>query len=356
MKFSIRFADQIVGAFVILALIIVVFVVVMIGRSQRWFANDSQYRTYLPSANGLSLNMEIQYKGFSIGRVKNIKLTEERRERTRERENEREREREGERERVEVTFTIFNEHNHRVVEGSLVEVSVSPIGLGSSFIFYPGKGTEHIPEDGFVPEIGSRAAQRLISRGIADKPDTGDNIGNIINQVNTLLETINLSLAGSRGADRLTLGRTLLNVEEITGNISTLTRSLDSEISAILTDIKPVIDGIPPILKNVEGLTDKISDPSGTVMSILDAEGPVYQDITDLLDAITGIIQNLERISEFVPDQLPQVAVLISDLHPTLKAAEEVLVSLTNNPLLKGGVPKPKETGPGAATPRDLEF
>ena len=122
MKLMIRFADQIVGAFIILALGALIFVIFMLGSSQRWFSRDYNFKTYFTSASGLSQNMPIQYKGFTIGHVKSINLADD--------------------DRVEVEFTIFDTYIERVKNGSLVEVSVSPLAAlgGNQFLFYPGLG------------------------------------------------------------------------------------------------------------------------------------------------------------------------------------------------------------------------
>jgi len=329
MKFSIRFADQIVGTLVILALAILVFVVFMLGSSQRWFARDYQYKTYFNSASGLSTNMAIQFKGFTIGHVKKIALTGD--------------------DDVEVTFTVFEEYYERVKEGSLVEVQVSPIGLGNSFIFYPGKGNELIPEGSEIPEVNSAKAKLIIAAGMVDRPETGDGISAILGQIPVLLneltmlmDTINVSLSGSEGADELTLGQILLNVASTTASITVLADSLTDQLS--------------PIMNNIQTVTDQISNPSGTVMSVLGTDGTLYTNVSSSIESLSGIIDNLERTSEFIPAQLPQVGVLISDLNGALRTAQDVLISVANNPLLKGGIPEHKETGPGAASPRNMEF
>jgi phospholipid/cholesterol/gamma-HCH transport system substrate-binding protein len=74
MKFSIRFADQVVGALVLLALAILIVVIFMLGINQRWFIRDPLYKTYFSSVSGLSRNMAVQYMGFTIGNVKNFGL------------------------------------------------------------------------------------------------------------------------------------------------------------------------------------------------------------------------------------------------------------------------------------------
>jgi phospholipid/cholesterol/gamma-HCH transport system substrate-binding protein len=322
MKFSIRFADQIVGVLVILALAILVFVIFMLGKSQRWFTRDLQYKTYFNSASGLSNNMAIQYKGFTIGHVKKIELTEQ--------------------DTVEVTLSIFEEHSQRVKEGSLVEVSVSPIGLGSSFIFYPGKGSNLIPEGMEIPVKNSDKAKLIIATGMVDLPEAGDGISSIINNVNTILETIKVSLNGSEVTGEPNLEQIINNVKDITAGLTNLSQTLSDQIS--------------PILGNLQTVTDQISDPSGTVMSVLGSEGSLSESLTSAIESLAGIIDNLDKTSAFIPAQLPQVGVLISDLNGALRTAQGVLTSVANNPLLKGGIPEYKETGPGAASPRNMEF
>ncbi len=311
MKFSIRFSDQIVGTLVVLALAILVFVVFMLGKSQRWFVQDYQYKTYLTSASGLSANMAVQFKGFTIGHVKDFSLTEE--------------------DTVQVIFTIFEEHRYRVTEGSLVHLFASPIGLGNSFIFFPGLGTEELPEGSVIPEAASQEAKDLIAKGLTSSPETNDSIGNIIS-----------------------------NVEQITNELNKLVKDLNNNFNPILADVKDITEGvsrqISPILENVQTLTDQLAEPSGTVMSLLDNEGPLLDNITEILNSLSGIMESLDKVVEFVPSQLPQIMLLLSQVNSALVDAQKLIVALNNNPLLRGGVPALNEAGPGAATPRNLEF
>ena len=341
MKFSIRFADKIVGTLVVLALAIVVVVVFMLGRSQRWFARDYQYITYLTSASGISTNMAVQFKGFTIGHVKRIRLAED--------------------DSVEVIFTIFEEHNHRVTAGSVVELQSSPIpGFGNAFVFYPGKGREELVEGAVIPEINSTQATQLIAMGLADVPETHDSISNIINMVASILETVNMSLAGTNGSENPPIAQILANIVDATANISTVTQNLSEQLEPIFVNVEAItgdlMDQISPILSNVETITDQLAAPTGTVMAILDAEGPVFAGIAEVLESITGIMGSIEKTMDFVPAQLPQISILLSDLHSALTEAEKLIIALTNNPLLRGGIPELRETGPGAAAVRDMEF
>jgi len=306
MKFSIRFADQIVGTLVVLALAILVFVVFMIGKNQRWFVNDSQYKTYFTSASGISPNMAVLHKGFTIGHVKKLSLSED--------------------DRVVIIFSIFEEYAHRVTEGSLVEVQESPIGLGSAFVFYPGKGTEIIPDGDVIPEVNSPEAKPYMARGLTEIPRANDNIGNIVNQVNSILETVNKALVGDNGEP--VLGQIINNVEGTTAGLNTLADDLSNQLK--------------PLIANLELFTAQISDP----------KGPLNEGITSL----AGIIENLNKTSVFIPAQLPQIAVAINELNIVLKQVQDVLTSIANNPLLKNGIPEQNETGPTGANPRNQKF
>ncbi|MCL2128097.1 MAG: MlaD family protein [Treponema sp.] len=339
MKLTIRFADQIVGALIILALGILVFAIFMLGSSQRWFSRDYNFKTYFNSASGLSQNMGVQYKGFTIGHVKSIMLDDE--------------------DRVEVHFTVFDTYIDRVKNGSLVEVLSSPIGGlgGGGLIFYPGKGTELVPEGGVIPAANSSEGKRLLALGLAERPEQDDSISNIINRAGILLGSLNDLIVevqeAFEGTDRTSLGRTMGGLEQAISSVQGMAQKLPDDLEG---SISKIVEQIEPILGGLRELSDKLSDPDGTVMSILDSEGDVYTSLASSLTAVSGTLQNLEKTSDFIPAQLPQVAGMLTDLNAALKTAEDLLVSLTNNPLLKRGLPERKETKVGGVQARDLDF
>jgi phospholipid/cholesterol/gamma-HCH transport system substrate-binding protein len=319
MKFTIRFADQIVGVFIILALGIVIFAIFMLGSSQRWFSKDYYFKTYFPSATGLSQNMSVQYKGFTIGHVKSVRL--------------------GANDQVEVRFTIFDTYIDRVRQGSLVDVSTSPLAAlgGNSFIFYPGAGEDLIPEEETIPAVGSIEGRVVLESGLAQLPERVDKIGKIIDDAGAAIAALNDILADiQHGTGETDIGQILGNVNSIVADLRPLPGNVDNALTMQLE----------PLLSNLREITNRANDPDGTLASILDSEGDVYKDLVKSLGSLSGVIRNLEKTTDFVPAQLQ--AVLIS--------VEDVLIALTNNPLLKRGVPERKETNTGGTYTRDLEF
>jgi phospholipid/cholesterol/gamma-HCH transport system substrate-binding protein len=225
-------------------------------------------------------------------------------------------------------------------------------------MFYPGLGTEQVPEGEAIPVVNSPEARRLIAAGLAERPERDDGINNIMNLVNSVLTMLDTDVQkilvdvqdALEGTNGTSLGRTLGNVETATSGFSAMSRTLPADV---IRTLNQVVAEINPILENLQEFTDKLSDPSGSIMSILESEGPLYTDLIASLDSISGILRNLEKTSEFFPSQLPAV---LSELHSALQTAQDVLIALTNNPLLKGGIPAHTETYPGGARPRDLEF
>jgi phospholipid/cholesterol/gamma-HCH transport system substrate-binding protein len=320
MKFKFRFADQIVGFFVIFALVSVCFVIIMLGRSQRWFAKDVEYFTVLSSANGLSLNMPVQYKGFSIGSIKSFYLSDD--------------------DNVEVRFQIHEEYRDRARQGSVVDMQVSPIGLGNSFIFHSGKG-DVLDEGVFIPVVGSREAREFSRQGLSDAPRHDDSITSIVTQVSTLLESLNriameLSIALGRGSDRSQIGKIVGSVQKTLSEVEDLPVSVDRLIENINRDIGS-------ILSNLNDITGELNKPDGFLYSVLDPEKEVYVSLTKSLASLSGLLDNLDKATAFLPGELVGI---ITELRGTLRVAEDTLTALTNNPLLRGGVPsRPEETG-----------
>jgi phospholipid/cholesterol/gamma-HCH transport system substrate-binding protein len=352
MKLTIRFADQVVGLFVIIALGALVFVIFMLGSNQRWFARDYQFISYFDSAAGLSNNMAVQYKGFTIGRVKSFDLTGD--------------------DRVEVHFYIFDTYISRVRSGSLVEMVVGPIPvLGNQFLFHPGRGEEALAEGDFIPNVNSPEGKALQKSGLAAIPLRDDNISLILSRAGTLLDNVNQVLNQVEGAfagtNETVLGRTLEDVEkaiagvqEITTGIPGILDSTAGNINGTLESVTASLNGVladlEPILSNLESFSNMLVSPEGTVSSVLDAQGPVYASLVSSLESVSGTLKNLERTSAYLPLQMPQIATTVNELRTTLEKAQDVLTALTNNPLLRNGIPPRVETEPTGTSLRDIDF
>jgi phospholipid/cholesterol/gamma-HCH transport system substrate-binding protein len=337
MKLSVRFVDKAVGALIILALGALVLVVLMLGIRHRWFAQDYLYAAYLDSAAGLSSNMAVQFKGFTIGRVKSFDLTGDN--------------------RVRVIFSIYDTYTDRVREGSVVELAVSPLGLGSQFYFYPGKGERRLEKDEIVPAVNTLEARRLQREGLADISAQEDSITLLISRAGVLLEDLDHTVLDLRdalaGNEAVPLGRILREAEDLvrgTGKaVEDIPASFEKTLEALLA-------GIEPVLGDLKTLSGELAAPEGLIMGGLGPEGFVTAGLESSLRSITEILENLDRSSAMLPPEMAQVAGLLAELRTALKNANDVLVALGNNPLLRKGIPQPVRVQPGGAGSRDITF
>jgi phospholipid/cholesterol/gamma-HCH transport system substrate-binding protein len=323
MKLMIRFADQIVGALIIIAVGILVFVIFMLGSSHRWFIRDNEYGTYFGSASGLSQNMPVLYKGFTIGRVKSIKFNMAN-------------------DRVDVQFSIFKEYTDKVKQGSRVELISSPISAlgGNQFMFYPGLGLEKepLPSGTVIPPVNSPESQNLPDRHLTSVPARDDSINNLLSQVQTLLGSFNEALGDGR------LTGIVDDLKVTTGKISG-----DLDINGLMSELIPAIE-------NLREVSAKLKAPDGSVMSFLNSEGDLYGNLDKTLGGAAGSLKELEGTIGDIHTQTPQLAALFGRLLTTLRSVNQVLESVKNNPLLKGGVPEQTETRAGGSNDRKMEF
>jgi phospholipid/cholesterol/gamma-HCH transport system substrate-binding protein len=319
MKFRIRYADQLVGFFIIVALLSIIVLIFLLGSKQRWFSQDYVFKTYAGSVSGLSRNMPVMYKGFTIGNVKTFDLTDD--------------------DRVEIIFTIHDKYKNRARQGSLVDILVSPIGLGNQFLFYPGLGSGELEENEFVPMASSVEGKELIAKGLGYIPNHDDSITILMTRANTLLEEINRAIEGDEST---TLGRTLLGVEgTITGLEGTLS-GLDASITPLLEDLQLI----------VAAFREELTDPNG-VLRLLDGDGELINGLEASISSLAGNLANLEDTTVLLPREVPR---LLSDVEGALLSAQDVLTALRNNPLLRNGVPEHAETESSGTSPRNIEF
>jgi phospholipid/cholesterol/gamma-HCH transport system substrate-binding protein len=256
-----------------------------------------------------------------------------------------------------------------------VELQVSPIGLGNQFLFHAGNGEDLLAAGDFVPAVGSVEARDLIRQGLADEPRHDDSISLLLNRASSVMDAVNRTLfqvneAITFGTDATAIGRIVGGVDRTVAGLETIPGTVNSTVDIVLKDVdelladvddvKRMLDNelerINPILADLNTLSSEFANPDGLVMTVLDTSGPLYSSLVDSLNSLSGILDSLDRTATFIPGQMPALAGVITDLRVTLKTAEDVLVALTNNPLLRKGIPERVEVQSSGTSPRDIRF
>ncbi len=352
MKFRIKYADQIVGVFVLLAIILLAGILVLMGGKQRWFARDYMYKSQFNSSAGVSVGTGILYKGFQIGRIQKVSLNQDN--------------------LVDVSFIIYDTYIEKVTENSILELVVSPIGLGNQLLFYPGKSQVHLPEKSFIPSYDSPEGKRIVEQELVDRPPKDDTISRLLSNVNPLLENVNdtvvqlkrtltLVNAAVAGTGTGPVAEALQNasdsvqqLEKLLGQTNTAVSELVPRVSGVLsqveTSLPPVLNSVSTItgnlaqtseaLKDPTGLVPRLLDPKGSLKTLLDDGNRLFNHIDGSLAQVEQSMKNLEGATATLSAQMPRIAATLDDARSAIVSAQDVLEGLKNNPLLKGGIPE----------------
>jgi phospholipid/cholesterol/gamma-HCH transport system substrate-binding protein len=351
MKFRIKYAQQVVGIFVLIAAVALVAVLVSMGANQRWFAQDYDYYSIFPSADGISNGMAIRYKGFEIGRVTGIGLTED--------------------DLVRVDFYIQDTYHEKAVPNSLLQLQTSPIGLGGGLVFRQGREvSDPLPTGSLIPSADSPEGQEIIAADAVIMPAAGDSVTRIIAQVepvlknvNTLLVSVdqtlghvNTALSGDRSEP---LGITLAQVNTLLGEVETTLIETREQSTQLLASVN-VITG------NLEDTTEAIRDPTGLVPRLLDADGSIatflndndrlFNQVEEMLITINATLDEVNEFSGFINGTQPQIAGLLEESRSAITSGQDVLEGLSNNPLIRGGITQEVSQPTTFQSYRDAQF
>lgn len=379
MKFKIRFADQIVGLFVLISLAALVAILILMGANQRWFSQDYYFNSRFNSANGLSVGMAITLKGFQIGKVSKISLNQEN--------------------QVDIEFTVFDTYYEKVKKNSVLELATNPLGLGGGLRFLPGldKG-EPLAEGSFIPSMDMEEGKKLVAAKLVDVPEGGDAINNILGKIGPVMENVNTTLltinslmgsiegtikgeTGGPIADIMTgaiavvgnvndtidnVDNTINTVDYAIQNVNTLVLDVNKQIKDLLSQIDTLVGSVHTITGNLEATTQEFRDPTGLVTKLLDPKGSVatllddnnvlFGQINAILGGVKDTIGQFKEFSQFINSTSPQISGLLEEGRIALDKGKDVLEGVANNPLIRGGITETKEQPSTFQSFRDEDF
>jgi phospholipid/cholesterol/gamma-HCH transport system substrate-binding protein len=340
MRFRVRFAHQIVGIFVLLAILAVVTILILLGINQRWFAKDYYYWSVFKSAGGLSVGMPIRLKGFEIGKISTISLTKDN--------------------LVEIEFFIMDTYYDKVLPNSVLELSSNPLGLGGGMSFHPGKGpAEPLPEFSYIPSMDLEEGKQLVKNELVDRPIGEDPIGEVISSLGPILVQLDSTLESiEKMVQSLNDSITGVGPGPLTGVIVEL-ETTAGQINRVLDELELAAANINRLTEGMTdptGLAKKLLDPKGSVATFLDDDNQLYDQIVQSVEDLNRIIDELARFVAFVNTTQPQISGILEKGKTTLDQGRDVLEAVKNNPLIRGGVPEQLQQPTTFQSFRDKDF
>ena len=382
MKFRIKYADQVVGIFVILAFALLALIMVAMGSRQRWFARDYKYFSRFTTSAGLSAGTPLLYKGFQVGRIVRVRLNDEN--------------------VVDVNLVVFDAYADRVRENSLLELVTSPIGLGSQLLFHPGRSTELQKENTFIPSLDTPEGQRLVALDLVDRPPKDDTIARLMANVNPLVENVNSTIvqlekmlvqvngaisgegSGPIADAMVDAAASVAGVKDIIDQVNTVMGSSTPRVSRMMADVEASLpdllarveesaESVMAITKSVEvigknfeqtsdalrdptGLVPKLIDPKGSLKTFLDDNNQLFDRVDNSFAHIEKALGNLEGTTATLSTQMPRIVSTIDEARSAIVKAQDVMEGLKNNPLLKGGIPERVDPQAAPTSLRTTDF
>ncbi|MEZ4388086.1 MAG: MlaD family protein [Candidatus Krumholzibacteriia bacterium] len=330
MNIMLRYRDQVVGAFVLAGIVLLVGALLFVGANKRWFKRDPQYTTRFLTAEGLSPGLAVQLRGFAIGHVKQLRL--------------------GEDDEVEAVLSIHEEYADRIVAGSVLELAVQPLGFGSSLVFYPARsGGEPLAPGSVILSTDMPEGLALLERGAVDRPQRRDAVAGLlamlpplIGEAESLVATLDRLLAR---LDTRLMGPTEAPGGGLLATVDTTTREFGDLAAAVVAQTAE----LDTVLANLAAFSAHLADPEGLIPTLLGDEGSAAQLFADqgaLYAQLTTAMEELVALTAFLNRSAPQIGILMDETIRTLAESEKVLQGLKNNPLLRGGIP-PETPAPG---------
>jgi ABC-type transporter Mla subunit MlaD len=118
MHFKFRNLNKIIGAFFILTCLLILGLLVIVARGERWFQEYVPYHSYFDNGGGLDIGSPVYIRRLEAGKVSGLSLNQDN--------------------RVRVDLDIFKQYANRIREGSLVKM-VTPLVGSSRLDIVPGK-------------------------------------------------------------------------------------------------------------------------------------------------------------------------------------------------------------------------
>lgn len=331
-------------------------VIIFMGINQRWFAKDYVFFSRFASGDGLKTGMPITLKGFQIGIVDTVELDDDN--------------------NVTIQFRIYDTYYDKITKNSVLELLSNPLGLGGGLVLHPGKtniglfSNELVPENNYIPSLDFEEGKTLKESGLVEIPENQDPIGKIISGVNKAVADLNHAIdvvdnvfteikLGFAGEGTGPVAGTLTQMESFARRLNGTMAKVSVQMDDILGNIHVTSVNLKTMSEEIEdptGLVTRVLDPRGSIATILDDENALYGKIDAALSTLNAAVSEIQEFAKFMSDATPRVNILLEDGRKALEKGKDVLEGISNNPLIRGGIPEEKEQETTYQGYRDEDF
>jgi len=278
MPFTFQKAQRNVAMFAIFGLFFLAAISIFVLKGNNIFEIKYKYYTFFSEGHNISSGMAIKYKGFMIGKVNKAKLLND--------------------DTVQVELSIYKKYSWLAKEGSVLKISSSLLGSSGLVIVPPmDENAPELEKNSVIFSSEMDQGQAILASITEPQTSKGDDLTVKAQQViDMILELQPL------------IRSTLYNVKVITGNIATLTSSLNGEAETAMADrIFAILDKTYDSIERVNQLTKKFSSPDNTIGKILNDNAELYSKVSELLAQVNSLLADLKALPADIQKSLDLV-------------------------------------------------
>ncbi len=386
MKFKLKYADKIVGLFLLIGIFILLLSIIFVIYNQKLFIKRIYFKSRFNDKIGLKINQDIYFKGFTIGKITNYQLNSIPKKMKafdfeyhilakilKKYENSKDIidfvnsfyifnkdyyilkknisdhdkikllnifERIGFANSVEITFFIYEPYLNIVKENSCLNKLSNPLS-GATIVLLPNSYSDNIAQpNSFIPSLDIEEGLLLMAKGEIKKE--ADTISNIIKSIEDFLA----SLTSDRNADQNSIARILVNTAD---SMEILKKEL--------IKFESILNNFNEMTVNFKYLSNELKDPDGMAKRLIDPDGQImFISIQKSLNSLSEMMEQLAQFSQFINSQSKQIEMILTQSRDMIKETQNVIEGIKNNPLIKGGITEKKSEGVIIESSREKDF
>ena len=311
-----------VGAFILAAIVIILFIVFSIGGSQKLFGDKVEYKIQFASTSGLFEGDPVQLTGVEIGNVSRIGFTDNLDE-----------------QKILVEISVQKDAAPRIRKDSRARIGSASIVYGKVIQISMGsRDQEAIPAGGFIPADDSSAMSAIVDsttqvieglQRVIAKIDRGKGaFSTILNEPLELRRTLhNLSTAserlvnildridrgkgtlGAMASEENDFGKSIKDMQTVAADLRTVTANLknsEGALGKLINDPrygKETMDDLRTAVRSLASVTSKIDTGAGT-LGLLVNDRELYDGLRDVVVGTKNnkvarwLIQNRRKAGE----------------------------------------------------------
>ncbi|MBQ4835882.1 MlaD family protein [Pseudoalteromonas luteoviolacea] len=340
MQHSPKKTNNIVLAFGVAGIVMLVVLTSMILINNHTFADKTYYKTILQDASGLSALPAIYFKGLKIGRIDGFKLNHETN-------------------LIEVELWVFREYQNKVVQYAVLAGEQHPIfdDVTTFELILPELNRANqfaqLAPNSFIPHISSALGKSYIEQGfIAQK---GDDIESILASINQLLQNFQKEDNPEAGA----IFRVLDRVAKISDNLMVVSEEVKSsdllpDAERTLAQSQQLLEKMPQVLEQLNTTlltTERLMGQAETTLDNYAQPADIIGEVTNrqlpiVLSNLNESLTVMQLMLKEVHSEREQFAIAIHSMQQVLDKMDKTLQALNNHPILKDGIEqKPSSSG-----------